>query len=837
MKASYTWLCELVPGLDKISPEEVARSLTAVGLEIEGQHVFGAGTEQLKVVRVVAVEPHPSKSGLRLVTVDHGQGSQRVVCGAPNVPDPNDPAQSHLVVLAPLGATLPAINMTIAPRAIGGVPSEGMLCSEREMGIGEGADGILILKKGTPGQTLPQALPSARDTIFEINVTPNRPDALGHAGIARELAALLRLEYKPAPVAATETAISAADIDAKSSLFPEGSDRVALSVEDGERCQEYGASILHNVQIGPSPIGVQHRLTSLGIRPISNVVDATNLVLLELGQPTHAFDREKLRGNEIRVRQAKAGEKLVTLDGKEHELDTDDLVIADAEGATGLAGVMGGAHSEISAQTTKILLECAYFAPRSVRRTARRHGFHSEASHRFERGINREGVRDAMKRLLQVLADLCPGAQVALAPIHVEKKPYQATEVTLRSKRLDALLGATIPFAEARRILHTLGCVERSGNEEEATFLVPGWRPDLGYQDHSKWSLEAALIEEVGRVWGYDRIEAVLPSLLAQPQPLTSVTDELRNAAVGLGLMEAVTYAFVAPSQLEALSAPAPAVRLKNPLTEERSVLRTSLLPGLLDATRLARRRGERSLRMFTLGHTFLPVGAGADATLPTEQRWLAVVLAGPRPTYLGKPEEHDVFDAKTVAIELVARALRRDPSVAPFSAAERPAHLHPRGAGYLRVGEQIVGHFGILHPDVIEKLDLGGSAVVVELNMDVLDSLGRATPKAAPIPRLPAVSRDMAFTVADAVSAGEVSHLIQEATGDLCEQVEVFDLFRGGAIPEGHRSLAFRVTYRDPLDRAGKEGAKTLTDTEVEERHRKAVEQVREKLGAVLRQ
>lgn len=835
MKASYRWLCELVPGLEHVPPAEVARRLTAAGLEIEGQSEFGAGTEDLRVARVAAIEPHPSKSGLRLVTVDHGAGTQRVVCGAPNVPDPGG-----LVVLAPLGATLPAINMTIAPRAIGGVPSEGMLCSEREMGVGEGADGILILSSGEPGQPLPAALPSVRDTIFEINVTPNRPDALGHAGLARELAALFGLSYRPAPLDPAQVVVKTSDVDGKSDPgASKGQDHVGLFIENDERCPEYGASMVDGVTIGPSPLWARHRLTSLGIRPISNVVDATNLVLLELGQPTHAFDRGTIRGNEIRVRSARPGEKLVTLDGKEHELDVDDLVIADAEGATGLAGVMGGAASEISGATRSILLECAYFAPRSVRRTARRHGFHSEASHRFERGINREGVQEGSRRLLQVIKDLCPGARCVFGPMHVEKRPYQAPQVTLRSQRLDALLGSPVPFAEARTILAALGFQETAGDEAQATFRVPGWRPDIARESVGAADPvgEAGLIEEVARVRGFEKIEAQLPSLLAQPQPMVRLSDELRRSAAGLGLMEAVTYAFLAPAQLDALGAPAPVVRLSNPLTEERSVLRTSLLPGLLDATRQARRRGERSVRLFTLGRIFLAPGGGAHEALPTEPRRLAAVLAGPRQSYLGKPEEHDVFDAKAVAVELVARALRREPSVAPFPADERPAHLHPRGAGRLSVGDRQVGQFGLLHPEVIERLELGGSAVVVELDVDALEGLGRVTPRAAPVPRLPAISRDMAFTVAEGVTAGEVERKIREAAGDLCEQVELFDEFRGGSVPEGHRSLALRVTYRDPRDVAGQEGARTLTDAEVEERHRKAVETVSQQLGASLRQ
>lgn len=824
MKASYAWLCGLLPGLEAVPSAEVARRLTAAGLEIEGVVEFGAGTEALLVARVESIEPHPSKSGLRLVTVDHGRGTQRVVCGAPNVPDPGG-----LVVLAPLGATLPAVGMTIAPRAIAGVPSEGMLCSEREMGLGEGHEGILILSRGEPGEPLTRALPSARDTIFEINVTPNRPDALGHAGIARDLAALLDLTPQAPVNEAQLQALRSLQISADDLAPGAGAlGGVGLSIEAAGRCPEYGGAIVEGVAIGPSPLWVQHRLASLGVRPINNVVDATNLVLFELGQPTHAFDLDKLRGGRVAVRQARAGEKLTTLDGKERALDADDLVIADGEGPTALAGVMGGGDSEISATTTRVFLECAYFEPRGVRRVARRHGLHSEASHRFERGVDREGVQAAMRRLIALVIELSPGARLVAGPHHVVKAPFVPAEIPLRWARLDALLGAPIPPDEARAILRKLGCVEASAGGEGARFLAPGHRPDL--------TREADLIEEVGRIRGYDRIEAVLPAILAQAQPLARLEAELRRAAVELGLSEAVTYAFVAPAQLEALGAPAASVRLSNPLTEERSVLRTSLLPGLLEATGRARRHGERSLRLFTVGSIFLAPGGGLDPALPTERRRLAAVLAGPRASYLSKPEEHDVFDAKAAAVELASRALRREASVAVFAAAERPAHLHPRGAGQVLVAGQVVGQFGLLHPDVVERLDLGGPAVVVELDVDALSALGRVTPRAAPVPRLPAVARDLSFEVPDAVPAGEVARMIREVGGDLCEHVEVFDLFRGGNIPEGRRALAFRMTFRDPLARAGHEGARTLTDAEVEERTVKIRESVSKQLGAVQR-
>jgi phenylalanyl-tRNA synthetase beta chain len=822
MKASYRWLGERLPGLD-LSSAEAARRLTAVGLEIEGEEAFGAGTEQLLVARVVAIEPHPTKSGLRLVTVERGGGTQRVVCGAPNVPEPGG-----LVVLAPLGATLPAVPMTIVPRAIGGVTSEGMLCSETEMGIGSGNEGILILEQGEPGQRLPEVLPGAQDTVFEVNVTPNRPDALGHRGIARDLAAALGRSLPPLPRAA---------------LPADDAGAIAVQIEAPERCAYFGAVVLEGVVVGPSPRWVQQRLFSLGIRPISNLVDLTNLVMLELGQPLHAYDLDQLRGGRLVARLAHPGETLATLDGKTRELHPDDLVIADAEGAVGVAGVMGGASSEIRPGTTRVVLEAAYFEPRGVRRSAKRHGLHTDASHRFERGIDRLGARAALERAVELLKELAPAARV-VGFRGVEAQAHAPPSIRLRSQRLDDLLGDVVPFPEAIAILKLLGCEDREVSSEngvaarwaegplEALLSPPPWRPDL--------LREADLIEEVGRMRGYDRIKATLPAILPQTPERARVEPRLLRAAVELGLSEAITYAFVAPRELAALGAPPAAVTLLNPLTEERSVLRTSLLPGLLEAVGRARRHGEKSARVFTTGHTF---HASTDGQLPVERRGLAVVLAGPRPSYLARAEEHDVFDAKSLAIELIERSVGREARVEAHETVfgeppgtSRPAHLHPRAAGRLLVGDRQVGTFGLLHPDALDKLELQGPIPVIELDVAALDALGVATPKARPIPKMPPVTRDMALEVAETVAAGEVERLIREVAGDLCERVELFDVYRGANMAAGKRSLAFHVIYRDPQDRAGADGARTLTDAEVDARQKQVETLVNERLGATLR-
>jgi phenylalanyl-tRNA synthetase beta chain len=815
MKASLHWLRELLPTLtsDTVDAREAARRLTLMGLEVEGTERFGEGIDPVVVASVESLAPHPTKSGLRLVTVSVGDRSQTIVCGAPNVPDPGG-----LVVLAPLGTHLPAKNMTIEPRAIGGVTSEGMLCSESELGIGAGGDGILVLpaRSARAGQRFLEAFPSASDHVLEISVTPNRPDALGHVGIARDLAVSFGMDFvEPATVAADTIEGAVADF-------------VTVRVEDAEACPVYGASVITDVVVGPSPLAYQHRLTALGTRPISNVVDVTNWVLLERSQPLHAFDLDKIQGGEVIVRRAKEGETLLTLDGVKRTLFEGDLIIADGSGPIALAGVMGGASTEVSSATKRVLLECAYFDPRAVRRTAKRHGLHTEASHRFERGIDREGQHTSLARGERLLTSLA-GGKVLSKRSFVEVSAHPRT-VTLRSQRLDELLGLEVPFAEAEASLTRLGFVKISADPGSLTVSVPSFRPDV--------SREADLIEEVARVRGLDSIPTVLPRIKPQPREKgLQLETQAKSVAMGLGLSEAITYAFVSPRELSAVMAKEAAVTLLSPLTEERSVMRTSLLPGLLEALRRARRRGERTSRLFTLGRVFLP--SDESSPLPREPRGLTVVLAGPRLAHLQKAEDHDVFDAKATAVEFVERLLRRNATVLPLTGDARPLHLHPRGAGAVRVGDVTVGTFGPLHPDVVEALDLDGGAQLVEIDLEAIDQVGSAVPQSKPIPRLPAVTRDVSLVVPDAVAAGEVAAILREAAGDLCAGAEVFDVFRGGSVPAGHRSLTFRLVYRDPRDGSGAADAadaKTLTDAEVDKRHSAAVEKANERLGAVLR-
>lgn len=849
MLVSYRWLCELLPACT-FDPEEVEDALTAVGLAVDGVTNHGASLENVILAAVRKIEPHPSRDGLRLVTVRTRDaapsltlGSQpprkgakafpetlTVVCGAKNVPDPGG-----LVVLAGAGTKLPGLDFVLSRREIGGIFSDGMLCSEAELGLTDSSEGILVYPEGAfpVGTLLIDAFPEAADVIYELDITPNRPDALGHVGVARDMAAFFE-EHLELP---------------QSEGFEEVGEPSSVAVvvknEAKARCPKYGAAVVRDVKIGPSPTYMRWRLHRLGVRPISNVVDATNWLLLEFGQPLHAFDLATVRGGKIVIRRAQEGEKMKTLDDVERTLCEDDLLICDGSGPTALAGIMGGANSEITAETRDVLLECAYFSPRGVRRTARRQGMHTESSHRFERGTDHGATDLVLDRARLLLAEMAEG-KVAPGTVRADGKPPEIPSIELRSAHLDALLGVSVPFKEATQILQGLGLkVEYLADTKKgpvASISGASHRPDI--------SIEEDLIEEVARIRGLDNIPTVLPAIPPQ-EPRTSgdLERETARIAVSLGLSEALLHAFVAQSDLEAVSAPPSVVTLANPLSEDRSVLRTSLVPGLLESLRRARRRGEPRVQLFAVGAIFLPSSVDHPASearvrlpedegkLPYEQPTFAAILAGPRPEYLTlKPGDFDIYDAKAIAIEMVERLTRQRADVAYLGKTPRTRHLHPRGAAAVMVKGMEVGTFGPLHPDVIERLDLDAEAQLIELNLATLEALGKVTPRYRPIPKLPAIVRDLSLVVSERTAASAVAAAITHAAGDLCESVELAAEFRGGSVPEGHRSLTFRVVYRDPKARTAPDEARTLTDKEIEAVQQAALEKASRDLGATLR-
>ncbi|HJL19459.1 MAG TPA: phenylalanine--tRNA ligase subunit beta [Sandaracinaceae bacterium LLY-WYZ-13_1] len=837
MLASHRWLKEL-SGVDA-SPDEVAERLTQLGLEVEDVHAHGTGLEHVVVAEVRAAEPVPDKDKLRLVTVFDGQGERKVICGAPNVPEPGG-----RVVLAEPGAVLPG-GFEIAERKVGGVLSSGMLCSETELAIGAGSEGILVLSggdAGAPGQPVAEAL-ALEDHVFEIGLTPNRPDCLGHAGLARELALAFGAPFRmPSPgfptrllsgVERTEgpeelPVIDADERPAADTLTlvdprPDVPSVIPIRIADPERCPRYAGGVIQGVKVRRSPFWLRYRLHVLGVRAIDAVVDVTNLVLFELGHPIHAFDLAKVRGPEIIVRLAEQGERMATLDGEARAFTADDLMICDAEGPVAVAGVMGGADSEIGEETRDVLIEVAYFDPRSVRRTSRRLGLHTDSSHRFERGVDPHGVPWAMRRAVSLICALADGAASPVAR-DVYPAPIPERQIPLAPAHVGRLLGDEVSEAECRRALEGIGCAISPGEETGWRVTAPTWRPDLRRPED--------LVEEVGRVRGYDAVPTELPRVLPSGRgiaPRLRATRRLREAAADLGLLEAVNFSFVSRAELERARVSTDAVALANPLSEERAVMRTSLLPGLLADVARARRHQAGAVRLFEVARTYHPVPGEA---LPREPLELAIALAGPRVEHVGRTGELDFYDGKGALVSVLEAAFGAAPeTVADDALDEAAPYLHPRRRARVRIGGRDVGVLGEVHPDVGDELDLDARVVYGAVDVEALLEAVRArgVPQASPLPRFPAVGRDLAVVVDEATEAGAVASVLREAGGALLEEVELFDVYRGQGVPDGHKSLAYRIVYRDP--------DATLTDKRVEKAHRGVVKTARERLGATVRE
>ena len=821
MRASYKWLKELCR-FDETA-EQVAERLTSAGLEIEGQKRFGE-LPGVVVAEVRGKRPHPSKDKLSLVTVFDGEGQLEVVCGAPNVPP-----VGKRILFARSGARLPN-GMVISERKLGGVVSNGMICSESELDIGTESDGIIVLSDDVTagaGVTATAAL-GLDDVVFEIGVTPNRPDCLGHVGLARELSALfdapLRLPEIETPTllqspSQQPTGTRPVVLFNGTAQAPAGS-QVELSVADVKRCPRYAAATVDGIAIGVSPFWLRYRLHVLGLRAINNVVDVTNLVLLEYGYPTHAFDLDLVRGARLEVRTAKRGERIKTLDGVERQLDEDDLLICDAERALAVAGVMGGEESGVSAGTKRVLVECAYFDPRSVRRTSRRLGLHTDASHRFERGVDPRAVPGVLARVVSLIVEVA-GGSTSSQGFEIYPEAFVPKEIQLRAPRIQALLGAAIPNGRAQQILGSLGC-EVETRAHVMRVRAPTWRPDL--------TREEDLIEEIARVWGYDNIPTEAPRVRASgggTEPLTRFLRRLKERAAAVGFTEAVNLAFNSPKQLEQARAPRPAVRVANPMSEERSVMRTSLLPGLAQNVLRAQRHQVGQVCLFELARVFTPT----YDVLPLERYKLAFILSGTRPGWVGEPATYDFYDGKGLLDTLLVPLARRplETSIDGDLAEEFP-FLHPRRSARVRLGDKAVGALGELHPDVLDALELTGPVLYGEIDVADLFAVcrGELAAQVRPLPRFPASSRDLAIVVEEGREAGAVAAVLREAGGALVEAVDLFDLYRGGQLEAGKKSLAFRITYRDP--------DATLTDQRVDDVHARVVEEAQQRFSASLR-
>lgn len=822
MLASHNWLQELT-GLE-LDPADVAKRMTEAGLEVEAVHVHGDGLSEVVVAEVLSARPHPERDRLQLVTVSDGGDPQEIVCGASNVPEPGG-----RVLLAGLGAKLPN-GLEISERKLGGIVSCGMLCGETELDIGSDDSGLLVLGgdvHAPPGTPAVEAL-GLRDHVYEIGLTPNRPDCLGHVGLARELGVYYgkRFSLPPVPAVgrliypdaflfpqsdATFSLSNLWEVKQSAEVFRSaGFEPLRIDVEAPERCPRYAAALVANVLVERSPFALRYRLHVLGLRSINNVVDATNLIMLGFGHPIHAFDYDKLQGSRIVVRQARDGEQMTTLDGESRQLSSDDLLICDDARPVALAGVMGGADSEISDDTRRVLIECAYFDPRSVRRTAKRLGMHTDSSHRFERGVDPSAVPTVVAHASSMIAELSGGALVESA-LDIHPLPHQAPVIGLRPKRVRKLLGMEVAEPDMRRLLEGLGC-KVAPTAVGLDVTVPAHRPDL--------TREVDLIEEIARLQGYDVIPTRLPTVHPSSDraaPDVPFVRRLREAAASAGLDEALNFAFVAPEDLRAAGVSTNAVQMVNPMSEERSVLRTSLLPGLAANLRLAQRHQVRRMAQFEVARTFAP----GPRVLPEEGYRLGIMLWGEREHWYREGEPFDFYDLKGVLSTMVGSLSGRLPSThLSFGGLTPAANLHPKRSAVLALGGTPVGELGELHPDVIGRLDLQQGSRPLFANVDVaaLQAAIEALPPLSgrPLPRFPSSVRDLSVVVEDDVEVGDVSRVILKAAGALGEAARLFDVYRGEPVPAGRKSLAFHVVYRDP--------DATLTDKIVDRAHAKVV-------------
>ncbi|WP_437993974.1 phenylalanine--tRNA ligase subunit beta [Sorangium sp. So ce145] len=817
MLISYKWLQEILgadPGVDAVTS-----ALGRGGLEVDRVTHVGAALRSVVLASVVATRPHPAgKKGLTVVRVDAGDREVEVACGAPVIP-----AAPALVCYAPVGAQVldrTGALVTLTEKAVAGFTSPGMLCAEDELGLGSSHEGLLTVEGGRPGQSLLDWEPRLEDWIIELSVTPNRPDALGHLGVARDVAAVLGLPFRPPAVAAPRAngangAGAPADVQT----------RAAVEVRDGDRCPRYDGQVIEGVSVGPSPLWARVRLGRLGVRPITNIVDATNLVMLERGQPLHAFDLDTLR-LPIEIRRAKPGEAFVALDGQKLSLDEDDLVIADADRVVALAGVIGGADSGVTATTRRVFLESAYFEPRGIRRSARRYGFHTEASHRFEREVDLSGVPLSRDRGSALICELA-GGEAAGEPIDAYVAPRAPRRLTLRLPRYQRIIGAEAP-ARAREILETLGLSVLEQKADRLLVEVPEHRPDIAE--------EIDLIEEVARIAGYDQIPSRLPRVGAAPAGARGdyrLRRRVRQICTGIGLHEAVTYSFLSPQELKAARYDdGSLLRLLNPLSEEKSVMRPSLVPGLLTVVQRSQRYNVPRVRLFEVSQVFLPWQgeAGGASQLARVERppvneptRLTIFLAGPRDSYLTRPEDVDFYDGKG-AVEAVLAELAGSVTPAFDLSGEAPPWAHPKKGARVLLDGREVGYVAELHPDVREALEITSGAVVAELDLAAVAAAYKA-PAAAKPSRFPAMRHDVALLLPLDVPAGEVLEVLRTTAGERCEKVEMFDRYRGEELPAGTHSLGFALWFRS--------AERTLTDDEVDKWTKAAVDAAKARFGA----
>ncbi len=795
MKVSLNWLKEYVP--IELDPQEISDRLTMAGLEVDSMENLYDYLDQVVVSQVREVRKHPNADTLSCCTVDVGtEAPVHIVCGAPNV------RVGMYVPCALPGAVLPG-DLKIKESKLRGEKSQGMLCSAAELGLGEGAAGIMDLEQGhTPGTPLTKAL-KISDTIFEIDLTPNRPDCLSMIGVAREAGAFTRpvARLKLPDVTLPEHRMGAMSIH----------DHAQVEIIDPDLCPRYSAGLIFDVIVGPSPFWLCQKLVAVGLTPINNIVDVTNFVMHETGQPLHAFDFDNVAQGKIIVKKANDDLEFKTLDSKQHTLEPDMLMICDGQRPVALAGVMGGENSEISDATTRVLIESAYFNPISIRKTAKKTGIVSDASHRFERGVDPHGTLFALKRAISLIAQIST-ATLARDLIDVYPFPADPLKIDLGLEALNIRLGTRFSGDAVQKILESVGFGVESSPGNRLRVHIPSFRVDVTRPED--------LSEEVARLWGYNNIETSYPLVPARGKvlaPLLLLRARIRQALTGFSFYEAINYNFIHGASCDRLklSETDPRRRVEkilNPISDQMTVLRSSLVPGLLETMRRNNAQQTDSLKVFEIGKVFFATHPGE---LPEEKEMLAGLITGNRSeqSWFSKKEAVDFFDLKGGVEGLLADLFIKDALFLKLQGDACP--YFEKGSGALvKIGDQVVGSLGKMDAQVLKNFGLKQDAYVFEFELAVLLKLIPPSIQAQPLPRFPSVSRDMTFIVDEKVAVGAILDLLKKKAGshDVVEEMFLFDVFQGKPLAPGKKSLSFRLVYRS--------ATKTLTEKNIKKLH-----------------
>lgn len=801
MLVSLKWLKDYVDV--EMTPTELADALTMAGLEVDEIKQIKPAFTGVVSAEILSVKPHPSADKLCLCAVTDSIQTYPIVCGAKNI------KAGDIVPLAKVGATIPG-GYTIKSTVLRGEKSDGMLCSEEELEVGDDNTGIMQLPPGTAlGKPLEEIL-DLGDTVLDVSITPNRADCLSMLGIAREVAAITGKKIK---MPAGEVCESAEDINSITSV----------KIIDSDLCPRYTARMIKDVAIGPSPVWMKTRLEAVGLRSINNVVDVTNFVMLEMGQPLHSFDFRFLEEGRIVVRKSVQDEEFVSLDGKARKLEADTLLICDGVKPVAIGGIMGGLNSEVKDDTRSVFLESAYFNPSSIRRSARRLAMPTDAAFRFERGIDPEGVLAALNRAAGLIADLSGGKVCKNFIDEYPAKVPAAANIPLALSRVNAVIGTAIEGSEVIRILQSIGMEVKENEPGKYLVTPPTYRVDI--------TREIDLIEEVARLYGYDRVPVTLPDVAVTEMaaiPRLDLEERIRTVLTGNGYNEVINYSFISPQSVDYLGLTENderrrLVHIKNPLVEDQAVMRTTMIFALLDSLKKNANNGCFNLKLFEMGRIFLNCGAGK---LPAERNVLAGLLSGTIGEDLWNYRQNvDFYDVKGCIDNLFSDLKTGD---CRYVAENPEPFLHPGKSANIYLNDSKVGYLGEVHPDVKDRMDLKVNSYVFEINLDMLVNhiAGEVTYKE--ISKYPAVARDVAFVVYSGVQADYMLDIVLRQKEDLLENVGIFDIYAGKGLPDGTKSLGLRFSYRSP--------DKTLTDLEVNNVHERIVRKTIELTGARVR-